>query len=79
MSRNHEAAQNALDAFQEEPIFEQIEVEDSYTRRLRVLHELEDCAWAMVEQGDLSATEAEEAIWSCIDWLENTNEEKGCY
>lgn len=79
MSSNYEKAEEALSSFNETPIFEEIEPEDSYTRRLRVLHVLEDFAWEEVERGKIAADVAELAVWACVDWLEGTNEQKGCY
>lgn len=82
MSKNYEAAQNALDAFNEEPIFEQYPPEvlqDSYTRRLYFVHELEGLGNEEVERGRIPYHVAEMAVWAAIRWLEVTNEEKGCY
>lgn len=77
MSKNHERAEEILNSFDEQPLYEVIQPEDSYTRRLRILHDLEDEAWAEVERGHITAEEAEDAIWACIDYLEGDNHAKG--
>lgn len=78
---NIDKAEDSLNSFNETPIYEQYPevLEDSHTHRVRVLHELEQVAWLRVERGEITADEAEEAIWDCIHWCEQTNEEKGCY
>lgn len=71
---NIEKAQQALDSFQEEPVFERTPIEDSHLRRLRVLHQVEDLVWDRVAEGHLTAVEAEEAIDDCRDWAYGTYE-----
>lgn len=54
-----------------------MEQEDHYTRRLKIVHEIEDFANEEVERGRIPYEVAELAIWNAIWWLESTNEEKG--
>lgn len=50
---------------------------EAHANKLEVLHSLESLAELEVNLGKIPQAVAEVAIWSCIGWIEETNEEKG--
>lgn len=52
---------------------EQPDTELLHQQRLDALKDFEDLLWRRVEEGSITAVEAEEAYWAFIAYVENPN------